>query len=145
MDFNLGEVTTHITDTGTGNTLSTSYMINLDRWNELDPAVQEIMTDAVTELIGDFEEVYVTPWLDSVCAKAEDHGIELSIWSDDAKEEWSDLISDVLYDNWATAAEAAGVEDPAGEFERFESHIRDLESESIYGTEVSYCIEKNGS
>jgi TRAP-type C4-dicarboxylate transport system substrate-binding protein len=143
LDFNLGEVTSHITDTGTGNTLSLSFLFNKDRWDSLPAEVQDIMNESLDEVLADFESGYLIPVLDELCAAADEQGIELSIWSDEEKEKWADIIADKLYDDWASAAEAAGVEDAAGEFDRFVGHVRDIEPTTQLTTEVSYCLGAN--
>jgi len=145
LDFNMGEVTTHIADTGTGNTFGGGVLMNKDRWDSLPPELQTVFQEAIAEISGsEYETEYLVPVLDELCAKTKEQGITLSIWSDAEKKRWADIVADDLYQSWLEGAVAGGAVNAAEDFERWVANVRAIEPETFITTEVAYCLSKNG-
>lgn len=83
-----------------------SYMINQNRWNQLSPEVQKIMTEAGESLVSSACAAFESQ--DSVDEqKMEDSGVEMVNFSDEDKEKLEDLLAGIGED-WATHMDKSG-------------------------------------
>lgn len=142
LDYQLQEVSSHFTDTGSGIYINGSAMINLDLWESLPQDIQQAMTEAGEEVADIYFEEFETPTQEAACDAVLEAGVELSVWPDEEKARWADAVGDQLREQWQSEAEQAGAADPAGFFERYQEVLATYEDGSTYVSPVQACAER---
>lgn len=142
LDYKLGEVTTHMADTGAGTFTNGMAIINSDVLASLPEDIQQIIAEVNTEILADYESEFLQKVYDDTCAGVAADGVELSIWSDADKKQWRDAVEDDLFAGWAGEASANGVPDPEAFFEEYRDLAVGFDSEPGLGTPISYCLDQ---
>lgn len=141
-EWNLGEVTTHMTDTDSGSFINVMAIMNDEIWQSLPEDIQAIMTEASDEVWGGLEGEFLTSIYDATCAKAEEQGVKLSTWSDDESQKWADAVGTTLLDSWKAEAEKAGASDVDAFYDQYLDIYAGAEADSSYVSPVQYCLDK---
>ncbi|MGM7679140.1 TRAP transporter substrate-binding protein DctP [Microbacterium sp. A94] len=142
LDFKLNEVTPYITDTGAGAYQAAAGLLNLDRWNALTPEQQEILTQASDDVMASYGEEFLYPLYERVCDAAETEGVTLSVWSDEAKAEWGDLVEGDLKAEWAERASATGI-DADEYYSAYHTALDKHEAAGDVPTGINYCLSRD--
>jgi TRAP-type C4-dicarboxylate transport system substrate-binding protein len=142
LDYKLGEVTSHMADTGAGTFTNGMAVINSEVLASLPEDIQAIIAEVNAEILAGYESDFLQTVYDDTCAGVEAEGVELSIWSDAAKKEWRDRVEGDLFDGWASEAAANGVSDPQGFFDEYSALAEGYDSEPGLGTPIYYCLNQ---
>lgn len=109
IQFNLGEVTTHIQDPGMGPTSLSVILMNQKSLESLQPedqeAVLELSAKYNREFVGLLNEIDV-----DTCAQLKDSGIELDRWDDATIDAGRERVAQPMLDAYVTDAKNAGAD-----------------------------------
>lgn len=141
-EWNLGEVTGHMTDTDSGSFINVMAVVSEDKWNELPEDIQQIMQDASDEVWGGLEGEYLTDIYDQTCEAAEEQGVKLSTWSEEESGAWRDAVGDTLVNDWKSEAETAGVTEVDAFYEDYLAQLEAAEADSDYTSPVKHCLDQ---
>lgn len=141
IQYNLGEVTTHIQDPGMGPTSLSVILMNQDSFDSLTREDQ----DAVLEISADYNERYVDLLNEidqDTCETLSDSAIELQEWDDADVEATKEKIGGSMVEQYLKDASAAGVD--AKEFaEKWEQLQQDYDgSHGEYKGSVTTCLDQ---
>lgn len=141
-EWNLGEVTGHMTDTNSGSFINVMAIINDEVWQSLPEDIQTIMTEASDEVWGGLEGEFLTSIYDATCAKADEQGVTLSTWSETESQKWADAVGTNLLEGWKTEAKNAGAADVDAFYDQYLDIYSAAEADSSYISPVQYCLDK---
>src|SRR5690606_36880088 len=136
------EVTPYITDTGADAYQAGAGLLNLDRWNSLSAEQQGFLTQASDEMMSSYGEQFLFPLYERVCDAAEAEGVTLSIWSDEAKAEWREMVEDEPRVDWDERARGAGV-DPDEFYATYHAALDKFEAAGDVPTGINYCLSRS--
>lgn len=142
LDYKLGEVTSHMADTGAGTFTNGMAVINSEVLASLPEDIQQIIAEVNVEILANYEADFLQKVYDDTCAGVAADGVELSIWSDADKKQWRDLVEDDLFAGWAGEAATNGVADPQAFFEEYRDLAVGFDAEPGLGTPISYCLDQ---
>lgn len=141
-EWNLGEVTSHMTDTQSGSFINVVAIMNDEVWNSLPEDIQQIMLEASEEVWGGLSGDYLDAIFTETCDRAEEQGVELSVWSDEETAKWEAAVGDTLVNDWKAEAEAAGATDVEGFYADYLAELETATAESDYVAPVEYCLSR---
>lgn len=141
-EWNLGEVTSHMTDTQSGSFINVVAVMNDEVWNSLPEDIQDIMLQASEEVWGGLEGGYLEAIFDETCDRAEEQGVSLSTWSDEETAKWESAVGDTLVNDWKAEARAAGADDVDGFYADYLAELETATAESDYIAPVEYCLSR---
>jgi TRAP-type C4-dicarboxylate transport system substrate-binding protein len=138
-EWNLGEVTSHMTDTQSGSFINVVAIINDEVWETLPEDIQQIMTEASETVWNNLSGDYLTSIFDETCDRAEEQGVTLSTWSDEESNKWADAVGDTLVEDWKAEATAAGATDVDAFYDDYLAELEAATDASDYVAPVEYC------
>ncbi|MPV35570.1 TRAP transporter substrate-binding protein DctP [Georgenia subflava] len=122
--LSLHEVAPHITDTGIGVYTMNVIFMNQDAWESLSDEQRQVLEDGIEAYHAEYRE-RLTEVEDESCQAHIDAGGGVTIWSDEDKQQWRDVVGESLIDMWKSDVEQAG-----GDAEAFYSTYSKLVEEN---------------
>lgn len=141
-EWNLGEVTSHMTDTKSGSFINVVAVMNDEVWSSLPDDIQKIMIEASAEVWGNLEGKYLDAIFNETCDRAAEQGVTLSSWSDAESAKWEAAVGDTLVNDWKAEATAAGATDVEGFYADYLAELEAATDASDYVAPVEYCLAR---
>lgn len=142
-DYQLMELLPYWTDPGTGHYNTFGMWFNLDVYEGLPDDLREVVDEVTADLnSGDgtraFSEVAETQ-----CTTLQEHeNVEdFDQWSDEATEEWHDLVGDELLQMWVSEAEGNGLDDAEGYLDMYTELLDSYDGE-VLPDPLDECVEQ---
>lgn len=98
--YKLHEIAPHFTDMGDGPHGPSAVVINVDVWNSLPDEIKAICNDLQKEIYEEQYSKIMTKVLADYVKKAEDEGVKLSIWDDNAKAAAKKAVQPAEVQHW---------------------------------------------
>ncbi|GGA70019.1 hypothetical protein GCM10011490_20820 [Pseudoclavibacter endophyticus] len=142
--FKIGELLPYWSDPGLGNYSEFSMFWDLDTWNEFPDDIKQTLTEIEEEINGGVgADLLYDASFEQCTALAEMANVEsLTTWSEDATQEWYDMVGETNDENWVSLAGDHGLENADGVLTDYRAAVEKYEGEHPdYVDAVIECAE----
>lgn len=144
--YQLIDLLPHFTDAATGHYNTFGMWINTDSYEAIPEDLREIFDEVVVELNSGAGTAAFRVVADGQCDDMWDHDNvqSLNLWSDEATQEWVDLVGDELTEMWVKDATRNGLSDAQGYLDRYTELVAQYEVQDSTDPTLE-CIDRFAS
>lgn len=144
-DFGLMELLPYWTDPGTGHYSTFGMWMNQSAYEDLPDDLREVFDEVTEDLNAGTGVEMFAEGAEGQCEQLMENETTEAVdrWSEDATQEWSDLIGDDLQQRWIEDAEENGLDDASGYLDSYTAALEEAQSgEDIIEDPVVECIDR---
>lgn len=144
--YQLLELLPHYTDPGTGHYNTFGMWFNRDVYEDLPDDLRQIVDEVTTEVNGGEGTTAFRAVAEEQCTTVMEHENVQSFtrWSEEATQEWQDLVGEELLTQWVTDAESNGLSDAQGYLDTYTSMLEEYDQGDDSDPTLE-CIEQYAS
>lgn len=119
--YQLLELLPYYTDPGTGHYNTFGMWFNADVYDGLPDDLRQIVDEVTTEVNGGAGTTAFREVAEEQCVIMMEHDnvADLTAWSEDATQEWQDMVGEELLEQWVSDAESNGLSDAQGYLDQY--------------------------
>lgn len=144
--YQLVELLPHYSDPGTGHYNTFGMWFNDDVYEDLPDDLREIVDEVTAELNGGEGTAAFREVAEEQCTMVMEHdNVEsFTAWSEEATQEWQDLVGEELLTTWVNDAEGNGLEDAQGYLDAYMALLEEYDDPEATDPTIE-CVERFAS
>lgn len=143
-DFGLMELLPYWTDPGTGHYSTFGLWMNQSVYDGLPEDLRSVFDEVAEELNGGTGIEMFAEGAEGQCDQLLDNETTegLDRWSEEATQEWSDLVGEDLQQQWISDAEDNGLADAADYLDIYTEALEEADGEDLIEDPVVACVDR---